>query len=61
MSGKQSMMIMKWVLIITDQTRTETEASLVQLETQIAQFREKKFGTNGELFQKQDELLTCTK
>lgn len=44
-------------LIMTDQTRTETEASLVQLETQIAQFREKKFGTNGELFQKQDELM----
>lgn len=44
-------------LIMTDQTRTETEASLVQLETQIAQYREKKFGTNGELFQKQDELM----
>ncbi len=44
-------------LIMTDQTRAETEAALVQLETQIAQFREKKFGTNGELFQKQDELM----
>jgi outer membrane protein len=44
-------------LIMTDQTRTETEAALVQLETQIAQYREKKFGTNGELFQKQDELM----
>jgi outer membrane protein len=44
-------------LIMTDQTRAETESALVQLETQIAQFREKKFGTNGELFQKQDELM----
>ena len=41
----------------TDQTRSETEAALVQLENQIAQYREKKFGTNGELFQKQDELM----
>jgi outer membrane protein len=44
-------------LIMTDQTRAETEAALVQLETEIAQYREKKFGTNGELFQKQDELM----
>ena len=44
-------------LIMTDQTRAETEAALVQLETQIAQYREKKFGTNDELFQKQDELM----
>lgn len=44
-------------LIMTDQTRAETEAALVQLETQIAQYREKKFGTNGELFLKQDELM----
>lgn len=44
-------------LIMTDQTRAETEAALVQLESQIAQYREKKFGTNGELFQKQDELM----
>jgi outer membrane protein len=44
-------------LIMTDQTRAETEAALVQLENQIAQYREKKFGTNGELFQKQDELM----
>lgn len=44
-------------LIMTDQTRSETEAALVQLETQVAQYREKKFGTSGELFQKQDELM----
>lgn len=44
-------------LIMTDQTRTETEAELIKLENEIAQFRDKKFGTNGELFQKQDELM----
>ena len=44
-------------LIMSDQTRAETEAALVKLETQIAQYREKKFGTNGELFHKQDELM----
>lgn len=44
-------------LIMTDQTRAETEAALVKLENDIAQYREKKFGTNGELFQKQDELM----
>ena len=44
-------------LIMSDQTRAETEAALVKLETDMAQYREKKFGTNGELFQKQDELM----
>jgi outer membrane protein len=44
-------------LIMTDQTRAETEAELVKLEKEVADYREKKFGTNGELFQKQDELM----
>lgn len=44
-------------LIMTDQTRTEIESELVKLEQQIADYREKKFGTNGELFQKQDEIM----
>ncbi len=44
-------------LIMTDQTRTEMEAELIKLENEIAQYRDKKFGTNGELFQKQDELM----
>jgi outer membrane protein len=44
-------------LIMTDQTRSEVEGELVKLEKQIADYREKKFGTNGELFQKQDELM----
>ncbi len=44
-------------LIMTDQTRSDMEADLVKLEQQITDYREKKFGTNGELFQKQDELM----
>ena len=44
-------------LIMTDQTRAETESELLKLEQQIADYREKKFGTNGELFQNQDEIM----
>ena len=44
-------------LIMTDQTRAELEAVLVKLEKQVSDYREKKFGTNGEMFQKQDELM----
>jgi outer membrane protein len=44
-------------LIMTDQTRAELESDLVKLEQQISEYREKKFGTNGELFQKQDEIM----
>lgn len=44
-------------LILTDQSRAELEAELVKLEKQISDYREKKFGTNGEMFQKQDELM----
>lgn len=44
-------------LIMTDQTRTEVEADLMTMEKDISDYREKKFGTNGELFQKQDELM----
>ena len=44
-------------LIMTDQTRTEAQKELTELETKISTFRDKKFGANGELFQKQDELM----
>jgi outer membrane protein len=44
-------------LIMTDQARAELEAELVKLEKQISDYREKKFGTNGEMFLKQDELM----
>ncbi|NWF88426.1 MAG: OmpH family outer membrane protein [Ignavibacteriaceae bacterium] len=44
-------------LIMSDQTRAELESELVKLEQQVGEFRDKKFGTNGELFQKQDEIM----
>ncbi len=44
-------------LIMTEQTRAEVEAELVSLENKASDYREKKFGANGELFQKQDELM----
>jgi len=44
-------------LIMSDQTRAETEAELVKLEKKVGEYREKKFGANGELFQKQDEIM----
>jgi outer membrane protein len=44
-------------LIMTDQTRIETESELTKMEQKITDYREKKFGTNGELFQKQDEFM----
>lgn len=44
-------------LIMTDQTRSELETELMNMEKDISDYREKKFGTNGELFQKQDELM----
>jgi len=44
-------------LIMTDQTRTEAEKELADLERNISDFRDKKFGPKGELFQKQDELM----
>ncbi|MGE5430218.1 MAG: OmpH family outer membrane protein [Syntrophomonadaceae bacterium] len=44
-------------LIMSDQTRAETEAELVKLEEKMNDYRQKKFGTNGELFQKQDEMM----
>lgn len=44
-------------LIMSDQKRVETEKELVALEDEIADYRQKKFGVNGELFQKQEELM----
>ena len=44
-------------LIMSDQKRAETEKELVSLEEQIEDFRQKKFGVNGELFNKQEELM----
>lgn len=44
-------------LIMSDQTRAEKERELVDLENRISQFREQKFGQNGELFVKQEEFM----
>lgn len=44
-------------LVLTDQQRVDIEADLMKMEQKITEYREKKFGTNGELFQKQDELM----
>ncbi len=44
-------------LILTDQTRAETERELRQLDQAISDYRNKKFGQNGELFQKQNEVM----
>ena len=44
-------------LIMTDQRRSETEKELRELDQKIMQFRTFKFGQNGELFQKQNELM----
>jgi outer membrane protein len=44
-------------LIMTEQRRAETERELRDLDQKIADFRNQKFGQNGELFNKQNELM----
>ncbi len=44
-------------LIMTDQVRAEKERELRDLDQNIDQFRNSKFGQNGELFQKQAEVM----
>jgi len=44
-------------LIMTEQTSADSLASIKKLEKEIADYRDKKFGANGELFQKEDELM----
>jgi outer membrane protein len=44
-------------LIMTDQRRADTEEELQDLERKIAEYRTQKFGQNGELFTKQNELM----
>lgn len=44
-------------LILTDQSRAEAEKELRELDQAISDFRNKKFGQNGELFQKQNEVM----
>ena len=44
-------------LIMSDQTRAEAERELVALEKKVTDYRNQKFGPNGEMFTKQNELL----
>jgi outer membrane protein len=44
-------------LILTDQVRADQERELRELDQSITDFRTKKFGQNGELFQKQNEIM----
>jgi outer membrane protein len=44
-------------LILTDQVRADQEKELRDLDQSITDYRNKKFGQNGELFQKQAEVM----
>ncbi|MGB2958734.1 MAG: OmpH family outer membrane protein [Bacteroidota bacterium] len=44
-------------LILTDQARAQMERELRDLDREISDFRNNKFGPNGELFQKQNEVM----
>lgn len=44
-------------LILTDQMKSDNERELQDLDRKISEYRNRKFGQNGELFQKQNELM----
>jgi len=44
-------------LILTDQVRADAEKELRDLDQGIADYRTRKFGQNGELFQKQNDVM----
>jgi outer membrane protein len=44
-------------LILTDQTRADTEKELREMDQAISDYRNRKFGQNGELFQKQNDVM----
>jgi outer membrane protein len=44
-------------LIMSDKKRADVEKELQDLEKKMVDYRAGKFGTNGELFQKQNELM----
>ena len=44
-------------LIMSDKRRAEVEKELQELDKKIVDFRNQKFGTNGEMFTKQNELM----
>lgn len=44
-------------LIMTESRRSDTEKELRELDQRVAEYRNQKFGQNGELFQKQNEMM----
>lgn len=44
-------------LIMSNQKRAEIEKELVTLENEISDYRQAKFGVNGELFKNQEEIM----
>jgi outer membrane protein len=44
-------------LILTDQGRANAERELQELDSRIMQFRDQKFGQNGELFREEDRIM----
>ncbi len=44
-------------LIMTEQTSQDALAEIAKMQKDIADYRDKKFGASGELFQKQNELM----
>ncbi len=47
----------KMKLIMSDQRRADAERELMDLDRQIAEYRDQKFGQDGELFRLQEELI----
>ena len=44
-------------LLMTDKRRAEVEKELQDLDKKLVDYRNQKFGTNGDLFTKQNELM----
>jgi len=44
-------------LIMSDDLKNQKQRELTKLEDEIEKFRQDKFGVNGELFRKQDEVM----
>ena len=44
-------------LILTEKVRQEMEADISTMDKRITDFRQQKFGENGEYFQRQNELM----
>ena len=44
-------------LIMTEQRRADAEKEMRDLDSKIAEYRNKRFGQNGDLFAKQNELM----